>query len=111
MFGPPSDEVPQLAPAARIEYALKQGEKLHPQYRAEFDNAFSVNWSTVPHIKGCLSHFPEKLTKTLYPFLIKPDGNLHLAGDWASHLGGWQAGAFESARHVVKAIHAKVAAS
>ena len=111
MFGPPSDEVTQLTPEARIEYAMKQGEKLHPQYRAEFDNAFSVNWSTIPHIKGCLSHFPEKLTKTLYPFLIKPDGNLHLAGDWASHLGGWQAGAFESARHVVKNIHAKVAAS
>jgi monoamine oxidase len=110
MFGPACDEVTTMTPAARIEYALKQGEKIHPQYRAEFENAFSVNWNTVPHIKGCLSHFPEKLVKTLYPLVIKPDGPLYLAGDWVSHLGGWQAGAFESARHVTKQLHERVSA-
>ncbi|HKB91910.1 MAG TPA: flavin monoamine oxidase family protein, partial [Opitutaceae bacterium] len=46
MFGPASDQVTQMAPADRIEFALAQGEKIHPQYRAEFENAFSVNWST-----------------------------------------------------------------
>jgi monoamine oxidase len=107
MFGPPSDEVKTMKPEDRIEYALKQGEKLHPQYRAEFENAFSVNWSTMPHIEGCLAHFNERFVKTLYPSITQPDGNLHLAGDWASHLGGWQAGAFESARNVVKNIHTK----
>jgi monoamine oxidase len=111
MFGPSSDEVTALPPAERIEYALKQGEKIHPQYRAEFENAFSVNWNTVPHIKGCLSHFPDKLVKTLYPTLIKYDGPLHLAGDWATHLGGWQAGAFESARNVTRQIHDKTMAA
>lgn len=111
MFGPPSDEVTQMKPAERIEYALKQGEKIHPQYRAEFENGFSVNWNTIPHIRGCLSHFPEKLVKTLYPLVTKADGPLYLAGDWASHLGGWQAGAFESARHVVKSLHQRVSAA
>lgn len=111
MFGPPSDQVTQLAPAARTEFALAQGEKIHPQYRAEFENAFSVNWATMPHIKGCLAHFPEKLMKTLYPLLVKPDGELYIAADWASHLGGWQAGAFESARLVVKNIHERSAAA
>jgi monoamine oxidase len=110
MFGPPCDEVAKMKPEDRIEYALKQDEKLHPQVRAEFENAFSVNWSLIPHIKGCLAHFPEKFAKTLYPSVIKPDGNLHLAGDWVTHLGGWQAGAFESARNVVKNIHTKVMA-
>lgn len=110
MFGPPSDEVTQMTPAERVEYALTQGEKIHPQYRAEFENAFSVNWNTVPHIQGCLSHFPEKLVKSFYPMITKPDGPLYLAGDWASHLGGWQAGAFESARFVTKQIHERVSA-
>ncbi len=108
MFGPASDQLAAMKPEERIEYALKQGEKIHPQYRKEFDNAFSVNWNTVPHIKGCLSHFPEKLVKTLYPMVTKPDGPLYLAGDWASHLGGWQAGAFESARHVTKQLYDRV---
>ena len=111
MFGPPSDQVTQLAPAERTEFALAQGEKIHPQYRAEFESAFSVNWATVPHIKGCLAHFPEKLMKTLYPQLVKPDGELYIAADWASHLGGWQAGAFESARLAVKSIHERTMAA
>jgi len=111
MFGPASDQATQLTPAARTELALSQGEKIHPQYRAEFENAFSVNWATVPHIRGCLAHFPEKLMKTLYPLLVKPDGELYLAADWASQLGGWQAGAFESARLVVKNIHERTLAA
>ena len=111
MFGPASDQVTAIPPADRTEFALAQGEKIHPQYRAEFENAFSVNWNTVPHIQGCLSHFPEKLVRTLYPLLIKPDGPLYLAGDWATHLGGWQAGAFESARHVTRQLHERVLAS
>lgn len=110
MFGPASDQVTQMTPEARIEYALSQGESLHPQYRATFENAISVNWNTVPHIKGCLSHFPPAMVKTLYPVMIRADGPLYLAGDWASHLGGWQAGAFESSRHVAKLLHARVAA-
>lgn len=110
MFGPACDEVLKMKHEDRVEYALKQGEKIHPQYRAEFENAFSVNWNLIPHIKGCLAHFPEKFVKSLYPAVIKPDGNLHLAGDWVTHLGGWQAGAFESARNVAKNIHAKVSA-
>ncbi len=111
MFGPASDQVTQMSPEARTEYALSQGEKIHPQYREAFETPISVNWNTVPHIKGCLSHFPEAMVKTLYPVMIRADGPLYLAGDWASHLGGWQAGAFESARHVVKLIHSRVAAS
>ncbi|HEY0944281.1 MAG TPA: NAD(P)/FAD-dependent oxidoreductase [Opitutaceae bacterium] len=111
MFGPPSDEMTAKTPAERIEYALAQGAKIHPQYRAEFENGFSVNWNTIPHIKGCLSHFPDKLVKTLYPLITKGDGPLYLAGDWASHLGGWQAGAFESARHVTKLLHTRVMAA
>jgi monoamine oxidase len=106
-----SDELATKSPADRLEYALAQGEKIHPQYRAEFENAFSVNWNTVPHIKGCLSHFPDRLVRTLYPLITKADGPLYLAGDWASHLGGWQAGAFESARHVTKLLHERISAT
>ncbi len=111
IFGPVSDELATKSPADRLEYALAQGEKIHPQYRAEFDTAFSVNWNTVPHIKGCLSHFPDRLVRTLYPLITKADGPLYIAGDWASHLGGWQAGAFESARHVTKLLHERISAA
>ena len=111
LFGPASDQLGQSSPAERIEFALQHGEKIHPQYRAEFENAFSVNWSTIPHIEGCLAHFPQAMMKTFYPLLVKPEGELYIAASWASHLGGWQAGAFEAARLTVKSIHERTMAS
>ncbi|EDY84530.1 FAD dependent oxidoreductase, putative [Verrucomicrobiia bacterium DG1235] len=111
IFGPNSDRLGRMNPSERLEFALEHGEKIHPQYRQEFENAFSVNWSTIPHIEGCLAHFPQAMLKTFYPLLVKPEGELYLAASWASHLGGWQAGAFEAARIAVKSIHERTMAS
>jgi monoamine oxidase len=111
IFGPVSDQLGASSPAERIEFALKHGEKIHPQYRSEFENAFAVNWATIPHIEGCLAHFPAAMMKTFYPLLVKPEGELYIAASWASHLGGWQAGAFEAARLTVKSIHERTMAA
>ncbi len=111
IFGPASDRLGNMSPAERLEFALSNGEKIHPQYREEIENAFSVNWSTIPHIEGCLAHFPRAMLKTFYPLLIRPEGQLYLAASWTSHLGGWQAGAFEAARLTVKSIHERTMAS
>ena len=111
IYGPVADQLGQMSPAERIEFALTHGEKIHPQYREEFENAVAVNWSTIPHIEGCLAHFPKAMMKTFYPLLIKPEGELYIAASWASHLGGWQAGAFEAARLTVKSIHERTMAA
>lgn len=105
VFGPVSDQLGRMAPAERTEFALANGEQIHPQYRGAFDNAVSYNWATIPNIEGCLAHFPQAMIKTFYPMLVKPDGNFYIAADWASHLGGWQAGAFEAARLAVDSIY------
>ena len=111
IFGPTSDQLGKMTPEERLEFALKHGEKLHPQYRKELESSFSVNWATLPHIEGCLAHFPRAMLKTFYPLLLKPEGELYIAASWASHLGGWQAGAFEAARLTVKSIHDRVMSS
>lgn len=111
VFGPVSDQLGGMSPAERTEFALTHGEKIHRQYRKEFENAVSVNWATLPHIEGCLAHFPSRMIDTFYPFLIRPEGELYLAASWASHLGGWQAGAFEGARLAVKDIHSRTMAA
>jgi monoamine oxidase len=41
----------------------------------------------------------------LYPILTRPDGPFYLAGEHLTYLGGWMAGAFESAKAVVKTLH------
>ncbi|MDP0501198.1 MAG: flavin monoamine oxidase family protein [Verrucomicrobiota bacterium JB022] len=111
IFGPVSDELGRKTPEERLEFALSQGEKIHPQYRKEFDNAVSFNWSTTPHIEGCLAHFPKAMMKTFYPLLIKPEQETYIAASWATHLGGWQAGAFEAARLTVKSIYDRIQAA
>jgi len=111
IYGPKSDELSRTKPEDRIEFALKNGEKVHPQYRKEFDNAIAFSWATTPHIEGCLAHFPPAMIKTFYPLLLKPEQETYIAASWASHLGGWQAGAFESARLTVKKIYDRVQAA
>jgi monoamine oxidase len=110
VFGPTSDGLGRMTPEQRLAFAMEHGEKMHPQYKEEFDNAVSFNWSTTPWIEGCLAHFPRAMIRTFYPFLIRPEREFYVASDWASHLGGWQAGSFESARLVVKDIHTRATA-
>lgn len=42
--------------------------------------------------------------------LNQPAGRVYFAGDWLSHLVAWQAGAFDSARKTVTALHQRVLA-
>ena len=104
-FGKDAAEVGKLTPSEREEYALLQGEKIHPQYRAEFQSSFSVAWHRIPYNLGGWAEWPEQGRAELYPVLTRPDGPFFLGGEHLTYLGGWMAGAFESAKAVVKTIH------
>jgi monoamine oxidase len=92
-------------PAERQALALEQGGKIHPQYPAEFENAFSVAWHRVTWSKGSWSNAGAAIRKTLN----QPEGRVYLAGDHLN-MNAWMQGAFESGRQVATAIHARVAA-
>jgi monoamine oxidase len=94
-------------PAQRTDVALAQGELIHPQYRKEFESAFSVAWENVPWNKGGWSLMGPELRKTAYPLLLKPDRRVYFAGDHLSYLSGWMQGALESAQQTVGALHAR----
>ena len=100
--------VGEMTPADRLELALSQGLRIHPQYRAEFETGFSVAWHRVRWSMGSWSSFSADLRRDAYPVLTKPDGRVYLAGDHVSHINAWMQGAFESARLVATAIHQKV---
>jgi monoamine oxidase len=94
-------------PEERLARALEQGERIHPQYRAEFETAFSVAWHRVPWNRGGWAQYSPELRKSAYPTLLRPDRRLYLAGDHLSYVSGWMCGAFESARQTAAAIHAR----
>lgn len=107
-FGGNADSLGAMTLAQREAHALKQGTKVHPQYYSEFETSFSVNWKTIKYNQGGWVSYSADDRKTYYPTLCKPDGRIYLAGEHISYINAWQAGAIDSARNVVNAIHGRV---
>lgn len=91
--------------AQRLEAALAQGERIHPQYRSEYENSFSIYWPKVPYTLGGWAEWGEGPRPETYRLLNQPQGRVYLAGEHLSYLTGWMAGALESARLTSGAIH------
>ena len=98
----------KLGHAERLEIAVAQGEKLHPPYRKHLENSFSMAWGKMPWLLGSWVDWGEVGPRPAdYALLCKPEGRVHLAGDAMSFQSGWMAGAIDSARRAVLAIHAR----
>jgi len=92
-------------PPAEIQrLALEHGARIHPQYPAEFEHAFSVSWARVPWNRGSWRSESGAAHEALKP-LQQPDGRVHFAGDYMTDMSSWMQGAFESAREVSTALH------
>ena len=96
-------------PAELQRLALEQGARVHPQYPAEFETAFSVTWSRVPWSLGSWRAESADAYEALAA-LRQPDGRVHFAGDYMTHMSSWMQGAFESARETATAIHRRALA-
>jgi monoamine oxidase len=95
----------------REKAALDQGSKIHPQYREEFENSFSIEWHRIRHNEmSWVVWKNDGEYKEATAVLSEADGPFYFAGDWLSHLSGWQAGAFVTAHHAVKKIHVRIQA-
>ncbi len=107
-FGEKAIETGNLSLLARQVMALDQGSKIHPQYGEEFENSFSLAWHKIPYAMGGWAEYSQATRQQFYPDLIRPDGNVYLAGEHTSYHTAWMAGAFASARRTVAEIHARV---
>jgi len=98
----------KLSYPAREKLALDEGSLIHPQYRKEFETSFAVSWHKTKYSLGGWALYSAEERKTLYSALLVPDGQVYFAGEHLSYLNAWMAGALESARSVVAAIHSRV---
>jgi monoamine oxidase len=89
-------------PAERLELALEQGSRIHPQYRREFESGFTVAWHRVTWNRGSWSNLNTAGRRAL----AAPQGRVYLAGDHLN-MNAWMQGAFESARQTATAVHAR----
>jgi monoamine oxidase len=97
-----------LTPAERQARAIAQGSLIHPQYRQEFETAFSIAWQKVRYSNGSWAQISEEMrTGDTYRTLLRPDRAVYLAGDYLTYANAWMQGAFQSARAVVSSLHAR----
>lgn len=92
----------------REKFALDKGSLIHPQYRQAFENSFSVSWHKTKYNLGGWALYSAEERQTLYRALLQPDKQVYFAGEHMTYLNAWMAGAFESARFVVAALHSRV---
>lgn len=107
-FEKTAEEMANLSLAERQARALAEGGKIHPQYEQEFETGFSVAWHKVKYNLGGWASYTSDVRKQFYPRLNEPDGAIYLAGEHLSYYTAWMAGALESMRKVVSALHARV---
>jgi len=109
-FPEAGEKFARLAPADRLELAIQQGEKIHPQYRDYVENGVSIAWHQMNHMLGCAAQWDESLHARWFKTLQTPVGNHYLIGDQVSYHPGWQEGAMASAHHAIADIDQRVRA-
>jgi monoamine oxidase len=99
-------EFGKLSTEGKLEASRRAVDTLHPGHGKSLSKPIYVSWSKIPYSLGCfgLNFLPG--TKPAYDELSTPDGRLSLAGDYISHLAGWQEGAALSAHRAVEGIAA-----
>jgi monoamine oxidase len=110
IWGMDAMEFTSMTPAQRIQETLRQGAKIHPQYKDEFETGFAMAWHRSPFTLGCMGVWNDTARAEHYDNLCAIDGRIALAGEHASFMGGWQEGALTSAVDAITRIHQRVVA-
>ena len=100
----PGRRLTRLSPAERVEAALAQGERIHPDYRQLVDRGVSVAWYRMNHALGCSTRWTDEAMRDHFATLQDPVGRHYMVGDQISYHPGWQEGAIQSAYHALRDI-------
>jgi monoamine oxidase len=100
-----------MSPAARIETALDDGERLHPNGRRHLTKGVSVAWKNIPFSGSAWAEWSSDARTAHYAPLLKGDGPFLFAGEHVSYINGWQEGAVRSAHYSLKQIAERMSGS
>jgi len=94
-----------LSPEDRIEQALEDVAKIHPQVVKEFEVGASWMWHDDEFAGGAFALFDPGQQTLLHDHIIAPEGRIHFAGEHASLYHAWIQGAIESGLRAAIAVH------
>jgi monoamine oxidase len=93
---------------AKLDASRAAVEKLHPGRSQLLSKPVYVNWARIPYSLGAYANNRHRECDAAYAQLDKPQGRTYFAGDYLSHLIGWQEGAVLSAHHAIERIAAQM---
>jgi monoamine oxidase len=103
-----ADRLEAMPHAQRIEAAIRQGERIHPDYRRHIECGVSIPWHRMNHMLGCASEWNADLRAKWFATIQAPAGRHYMIGDQVSYHPGWQQGAMQSALRAIADIDARV---
>jgi monoamine oxidase len=89
---------------AKFDASRTAVETLHPGRSHLLTKPIYVSWAKIPYSLGCFANNHLESSEPAYAQLEKPQGRTYFAGDYLSHLVGWQEGAALSAHHAIERI-------
>jgi len=104
----------KLSQAERIEAAIRQGEKVHADYRQQVEKGVTVAWHRMNHMLGCAARWARNGSMTaeeehLMQTLRAPAAGRHyMIGDQVTLHAGWQESALLSAHAAIADIDSRV---
>jgi len=105
-----SERFQRMTHEERIEAAIQQGSKIHPDYRHHIETGVSVAWHQMNHMLGCSATWTPALRAQWFGRLQAPIGRHYMIGDQVSYHPGWQQGAMHSALYAIANIDQRVRA-
>jgi monoamine oxidase len=93
---------------AKLDSSRAAVEILHPGCSGHLTKPVYIDWSKIPYSIGCFANNNAPNASAAYMQLEHPEGNTYFAGDYLSHLVGWQEGAALSAHHAIERIAKKM---
>jgi len=94
-----------MDPATRIEEALEQVAKIHPEVREEFEVGTSHAWYEDHYARGAFALFEPGQESLLQADIQRPEGRVYFAGEHCSLWHAWIQGALESGIRAARQIH------
>jgi len=93
---------------AKLAASRAAVEKLHPGRSHQLAKPIYISWARIPYSLGGFANNRHVESDAAYAQLDKPQGRTYFAGDYLSHLVGWQEGAVLSAHHAIERIARQV---
>lgn len=102
--GPRARTLDALSEKEQIQAVLEQMEQIIPEVAITYKKSAIYSWEKDPWAHGAYAWFKPGQMFSLLPYIARPEGRLHFAGEHTSPYPGWIEGALHSAKRVVKEL-------